>query len=222
LSSRFDPHNDDDHHHYGSGSRIIVTLQFVLDYRSPYSYLANSQLRRWTERIEYRPVDLVDLMKRVNNQLSPLCPPKARYALMDAKRWAMARGVPFSPNQAFFQAMRKGAIDGALLSRVAVAAQSTGVFGKVNDALFEAVWADRADLISPEGRSAFLERLDVGGVDLWQLALADNVTEQLSSHNDEAVSRGVFGVPTIFVGEEMFFGNDRMELVRTRLQARAT
>jgi 2-hydroxychromene-2-carboxylate isomerase len=202
--------------------RTIVTLQFVFDYRSPYSYLANRQLGQWTERIEYRPVDVVDIMARANNQLTPLCPPKARYALLDAKRWAMARNIPFSPNQAFLQAMRSGAIDGASLSRMAIAAQSTGVFSQVNDALFEAVWAGRADLVSREGRAAFLEGLDVGGIDLWQLAQADNVTAWLSGHNDEAVDRGVFGVPTIFVGDEMFFGNDRIEFARAWLQALAT
>ena len=197
---------------------MTVTPQFILDYRSPYSYLANSQLRRWNLRIDYRPVDILNIMQRVNNQPSPLCPPKARYAKIDAARWARSYDVPFAPNQRALQAMREGIFDGALLSRVAIAAQDTGAFEQINDALFEAVWAGTDDLGSFEGRSAFLAKLGLGSDDLWQLATSGKVTARLSSHDDDAVERGVFGVPTVFVGKEMFFGNDRLHFAKAQLE----
>ena len=93
-----------------------------------------------------------------------------------------------------------------------------GAFEQINDALFEAVWAGTDDLGSFEGRSAFLAKLGLGSDDLWQLATSGKVTARLSSHDDDAVERGVFGVPTVFVGKEMFFGNDRLHFAKAQLE----
>jgi len=65
-----------------------MRIEFIFDYRSPYSYLANTQLKGLGADVDYKPVDIVAVMKKVNNQPSPLCPPKARYAGIDAARWA--------------------------------------------------------------------------------------------------------------------------------------
>jgi 2-hydroxychromene-2-carboxylate isomerase len=50
------------------------------------------------------------------------------------------------------------------------------------------------------------------------LATSSKVTARLSSHDDDAVERGVFGVPTVFVGKEMFFGNDRLHFAKAQLE----
>ncbi|WCI91053.1 DsbA family protein [Pseudomonas aeruginosa] len=156
-------------------------------------------------------------MKKVNNQPSPACPAKAKYSGIDAARWAAVYGVPLAPNGAFFQAMRAGQVEGAILARAALAAQQTGSFEVVHPALFQAVWAGTDDLITAEGRSTFLKNLGVDE-DIWQLADRPAVRDQLAANNEEAARRGVFGVPTLFCGDEMFFGNDRLDFVRAALQ----
>jgi len=105
-----------------------MDIEFVYDYRSPYAYLANTQLGTLGAGIVYEPVNILAVMKAVNNQPSPLCPPKARYAGIDAARWAKHYGVAFSPNRALLQAMAASQFDGTLLSRAALAAQQLGVF----------------------------------------------------------------------------------------------
>ena len=165
----------------------------------------------------YRPVDVLHMMKRVNNQPSPMCPPKARYAVLDAKRWAAHYGMPFAPNRALFQALGKDALDGSLLSRASIAAQELGKFEQFNSALFAAVWAGSDDLLCDEARSAFCAKSELPD-DLWRLAETPRIKEKTAKLSEEMADRGVFGVPTIFVDNEMFFGNDRWSFVKDRLQ----
>jgi 2-hydroxychromene-2-carboxylate isomerase len=194
-----------------------MRLEFFIDYRSPYCYLASTQVKGLEAPTEYKPVDIVAVMKLVNNQPSPLCPPKARYADLDAGRWAKHYGVGFAPNGRLLQAMGSGQFDGALLSRAGLAAQELGVFDSVNDALFQAVWAGADDLATEEGRRNFLAMRDLPD-DLWALASDSKIAERLAAQGQEAADRGVFGVPTIFVDGEMFFGNDRLHFVEARLK----
>jgi 2-hydroxychromene-2-carboxylate isomerase len=194
-----------------------MQVEFLLDYRSPYGYLANTQMKALTS-VVYRPIDILAVMNKVNNQPSPLCKPKAHYAGVDARRWAKHYGVAFSPNGALLQAMETRQFDGALLARAALAARELGVFGQVNDMLFEAVWAGSDDLVTEEGRSAFLRDRKIAATDLWPLASTPKIVERLAKQSQEAADRGVFGVPTFFVEGEMFFGNDRLSFVRARLQ----
>jgi 2-hydroxychromene-2-carboxylate isomerase len=74
-----------------------VQVQFFLDYRSIYAYLANSQVRTLDATIDYQLVDILALMKEVNNQPSPMCPAKLKYSRIDAMRWARLYGIPLSP-----------------------------------------------------------------------------------------------------------------------------
>ena len=194
-----------------------MSLQFIFDYRSPYAYLANTQLATLPATAQYVPVDIVAVMDIVGNQPSPKCPPKARYAGMDAARWARLYGVPFEPNRAFMQAMGKGELAGNLLSRAACAAQDLGVFGQVHDALFSACWGKPCDLVSSEGRIAFLRELGLDA-DIWQRAEAGEIGEKLRANVAWAADKGIFGAPSFLVGDELFFGNDRLEFVRAALQ----
>jgi 2-hydroxychromene-2-carboxylate isomerase len=201
--------------------RCRMRLEFISDYRSPYSYLANIKLKTLGVSVEHKPLDIVAVMKLVNNQPSPTCPPKARYAGLDAGRWAKLYGARFSPNPALLGAMGAGRFDGSLLSRAALAAQEIGIFDRVNDAIFEAVWAGDDDLVTDQGRSTFLRTRDVSVDDLWQLASAPRIVELQVQQAKEAADRGVFGAPTFFVDGEMFFGNDRLGFVEARLQGKS-
>jgi 2-hydroxychromene-2-carboxylate isomerase len=67
---------------------VAGLVEFFFDYVSPYAYLANKQLAELQVPIGMRPIAILEVMKLVNNQPSPRCPPKARYAALDAKRWA--------------------------------------------------------------------------------------------------------------------------------------
>jgi len=193
-----------------------MQVQFILDYRSPYAYLANTQIMSMGVQIEYKPVEIVSVMKRVNNQPSPMCPPKAKYAGLDAARWAKHYGVPYSPNRPLLEALRTGQLKSDVLSRAGIAAQKLGAFQQVNDALFGAVWGCSAALTSAVDRSNFLTSRALP-LELWDIAESAEIQELLAANGEQAIAQGVFGVPTFFVDGEMFFGNDRLDFVKAKL-----
>lgn len=198
-----------------------MLFKFIFDYRSPYSSLANMRLADFPEVIDYQPVDILAVMREVNNRPSPECPAKARYASLDAGRWARHYGVPLTPNKAVIRAMAKGDFDGTLLCRAGLAALDLGVFDIAHPALFEAIWAADDDLLSAEGCAAFLRKRGIDA-DLWAHADSSAIRERLARNNEDAVAGGVFGVPSFFVGSELFFGNDRLDFVRAALESSAT
>ncbi|MEC5406523.1 2-hydroxychromene-2-carboxylate isomerase [Paraburkholderia sp. MPAMCS5] len=191
-------------------------VQFVLDYRSIYSYLANSQVKTLGATIDYELVDIVAVMKEVNNQPSPLCPPKLRYSRIDAGRWAQRYDLPLAPNKALLNAMKEGHLPNALLSRAGLAAQQMGVFDRVNEALFNVVWTGAEDLSTSEARLKFAANHHLPAA-LWEVADSPEVVAQLNANNERAIENGVFGVPTFFVDQDMFFGNDRLSFVKDKL-----
>ena len=193
-----------------------MQVQFILDYRSPYAYLANTQIMSMGVQIEHKPVEIVSVMKRVNNQPSPMCPPKAKYAGVDAARWAKHYGVPYSPNRPLLEALRTGQLKSDLLSRAGIAAQKLGAFHQVNDALFGAVWGCSAALTSAVDRLNFLTSRALP-LELWDIAESAEIQELLAANGEQAIAQGVFGVPTFFVDGEMFFGNDRLDFVKAKL-----
>jgi 2-hydroxychromene-2-carboxylate isomerase len=195
-----------------------MKMQFILDYRSPYAYLANTQIMSMGVQITYEPVEIVSIMKRVNNQPSPMCPPKVQYAGLDAARWAKHYGVPYSPNGPLLDALRTGKVKSDLLSRAGIAAQRLGAFQQVNDALFSAIWTSSDELTSASDRLKFLTSHDFPP-ELWDIAETAETQELLAANGERAIAQGVFGVPTFFVDGEMFFGNDRLEFVKAKLGA---
>ena len=190
---------------------MTQNIEFFYDFRSPYSYLAFTQLRQMNVVIALKPMQILKVMDRVGNVPTTItCAAKGRYARVDLARWAKRYGVPLNPSD-----MR--ANDGDALSRAVLAAGSPGEATQVTLALYRAIWSDGKTLSTPE---AIVSALGDAGIDTSSLAGridAAEVASQLDANTDEAVERGVFGSPTIFVGEAMFFGNDRLEFVREEL-----
>jgi 2-hydroxychromene-2-carboxylate isomerase len=118
--------------------------------------------------------------------------------------------VAFQPNPHF-------PINTLGLMRAAHAAQELGVFERFHTAVYPAFWARGENLGDPERVTALL---DAAGLDTGALlgaAQGDSAKASLRATTDEAVERGAFGAPTFFVGDEMFFGNDRLDFVERAL-----
>ena len=110
--------------------------------------------------------------------------------------------------------MLGGKLDSTLLTRGAMAAQELGVADAYNDAIFDAVWKSPRDVVTAEGRDAVLADAGIAAKDVWKMAETPEFRERLDAANKAAAERGVFGTPTFFVGDEIFFGNDRLDFVR--------
>ena len=104
------------------------------------------------------------------------------------------------------------------LVRGAVAAQKLGVFDAYHDAVYRAVWAEAIDLGDDATLAGVLDKAGVSAAEVLAEIESQDVKDALRRNTDEAVSRGVFGAPTFFVGSEMFWGNDRLEFVEEALR----
>lgn len=185
-------------------------VEFFYDFRSPYSYLAFTQLQVMDVDIAFRPMKILTVMERVGNVPTTItCAAKGRYARMDLARWAERYGIALNPSN-----MRDN--DGEACSHAVLAAASKDR-AAVTLALYRAMWSDGQTLADAD---AVVAALAAAGIDTSAIAAgidAPDAVAQLDANTDEAVERGVFGSPTIFVGDTMFFGNDRLDFVREAL-----
>jgi len=190
----------------------MPTLDFFFDYRSPYSYLAQTQLSGLGAEVRYHPFDILDLMKQVENvPTSITCKPKNRYLAQDLRRWVTRYKVPFSRHP------DAGKIDGRRLLRATITAGKDGDVAKAVAAIFKGFWGEPAPL---QTAGEIAHTLAAAGFDSARLGAqidSPELDKALDGATAAAVARGVFGAPTIFVGDEMFFGNDRLEFIRESL-----
>lgn len=190
---------------------MTQTVEFFFDFVSPYSYLAHSQLDGLACEAAVRPMQVLKVMEAVGNQpTTVLSAAKGRYARADLGRWAALYKLPLNPAR-----MRTN--DSALCARAVLAAARQGKARQATAALFHAFWGEAAPLTTAW---EVLAVLDGAGLDIQALEpLMDSpeIAAELDANTAEAARRGVFGAPTIFVGDDMYFGNDRLDFVRARL-----
>jgi 2-hydroxychromene-2-carboxylate isomerase len=191
-------------------------VDFFFDFVSPYTYLAQTQLGALKERTDARfrlwPMHLLNLMKQVGNvPTTVLCANKLKYATQDIARWVSRYGVPFQMNPHVF----KG--DPSLALRGALVAQKQGAEDAYNRAVFSAFWSEGLDV---NDRALLAGRLGAAGLDgkaILKTADEPAYGERLEMNTALAAERGVFGSPTFIVGDDLFFGNDRLGFLEERL-----
>lgn len=182
-------------------------IDFYFDFMSPYSYLAHSQLGTLGAPIRFVPISVLPLMKLVNNTPTTLlCEVKRNYAGKDLLRWVARYGVPYRPGNL-------SRLDRALLLQVVTVAEDVQTKATATDAIFNAVWGGSGDA-SPEGLEGLLSTRGLAGAALIAAAQREAAAEALTAATQAAADDGVFGAPTLRVGAELFFGNDRLDFVR--------
>ena len=185
-------------------------LEFFFDYGSPFSYLADTQisglLARTAAQIIYKPIVLGAVFKATGNASPIANPVKAKYMARDLPMWAEYYRVPMKMNPFF-------PINTIRIMRGAVAAQSAGCFPAYHATMFRAMWAEGVNLGDPDVVKPMFIRL---GMDPDSVE-REEVKDRLRANTDEAVARGAFGAPTFFVGDAMFWGNDRLHFVEAAL-----
>jgi 2-hydroxychromene-2-carboxylate isomerase len=190
---------------------LTQKIELFYDFRSPYSYLAFTQLRDMDVEIALRPMQILKVMEKVGNVPTTItCAAKGRYARNDLARWAQRYGIKLNPSN-----MRDN--DGDACSRAVLAAASPGEAAAITLALYRACWSEGKTLASTDD---VLSAIAAAGLDPVAVGARINdpaVIAQLEANTNEAAERGVFGSPTMFVGDTLFFGNDRLDFVREEL-----
>ena len=196
----------------------MATFDFFYDLGSPYSYLACTQLEGLSARTGATPllypVTLGGMRKELGTQIPSAA--QLKYMASDVQRWAQQYGVVIGIPGAFptrtIQALRCCCAAGQISSEAGARAMK---------ALFHAYWAKGEDIADPKVIGAALGEAGLDGAALLARSELHEVKELLKHNTDLALMRGVFGVPTIFVGETSFWGNDRLEFIERALRKEA-
>jgi 2-hydroxychromene-2-carboxylate isomerase len=191
-------------------------VRIYTDYKSPYAFVANAALldleRTHDVTLEWRPYTLriAEYLGSVETR-SAHDWRKVRYAYMDARRFANAQGLTLKGPKRIY--------DGKLSSIGMMFAQANGFFPAYHRRVFELFWSHRLDIDEMDQMKSLIR--DLGGDPDAYAAFAGG--EGRAAHDAivrEAEELGVFGVPTMVLDEELFWGGDRIELLKTRLNAR--
>jgi len=194
------------------------TVEYFFDVGSPTAYLAWTQLPKIAAEtaatIIWRPMLLGGVFKATGNASPVAVPAKGRWMNEDIARWARRYGVRFAFNPHF-------PINTLTLMRGATALQMRrpADFPRYLDAIERAMWEAPQNLGDPAVLAATLAEAGFDADELVALTGDPEVKAKLVATTEEAVARGVFGAPTFFVGDAMFFGQDRLDFVREALLA---
>ena len=192
------------------------TLEFHFDFGSPTSYLAYTQLPRIARetgaRLVCHPMLLGGVFRATGNVSPVSVPAKGRWMGEDIERWARRWGVPFAFNPHF-------PINTLTLMRGAVGLQlrQPDDFQRYADAVFHAMWVTPRNLGDVAELAAVLGAAGFDAAAFAALVADAEVKARLVANTEASVARGVFGAPSCFVGEQLFFGQDRLDFVQQAL-----
>ncbi len=202
----------------------MAQFEFFYDISSPWTYLAFSRVEAIAQRcgvdIDFKPILVGGVFNAVNETVyearSNPHPVKGRYYLKDLQDWARFCGVEIG-NPPVFPLPAAGVMRAALL------AQDEGKLVAFSKAAFHGYWGALKDISQPEELTALCASVGMDGAAVVAAVQSDEVKARLRANTQELIERGGFGSPTMFVNQtDMYFGNDRFELVEAALQKAAS
>jgi 2-hydroxychromene-2-carboxylate isomerase len=194
----------------------MKTFEFWFDFGSPAAYLAFTQIpsieAETGANAIYRPMLLGGVFQATGNHSPATIPAKGKYIFNDFNRYAKRYGVPFNNNPHF-------PINTLLLMRGAagIQHQQPEKFSAYCNAVFQAIWVDALNMNDPATVGAALHKAGFDPQMLMALANDQVTKDALKASTTEAVSRGIFGAPTFFVDDQMYWGQDRLDFVKEAL-----
>lgn len=197
---------------------MTPTYDYYFDFGSLASYLAHTQLEKIKADTGASPVYLPMLLgavfKATGNASPVSVPAKGKYISVDFKRFADSYGVPLNTNPHF-------PIITTTLMRMLTGLQMRADprMHEFMDVIYKAIWVDALNMNDPDIVAGVLSQAKFDPLKLLELANDQATKDRLKDVTTQAVERGVFGAPTFFVGDQMFWGQDRMEQVKAALKS---
>lgn len=183
-------------------------IEFFFDVGSPAAYLAHMQIPRVLAEthstVLFRPMLLGGVFKGSGNT-APVGV-KAQYNRLDLERSARRLDIPMVINPFF-------PINTLQMMRAATAAQEDDLLSPYLTAVYRGMWVEGLNMGEREVLLGVLKSAGLNGEHLLARAEQPEVKQRLKDTTEEAVARGVFGAPTFFVGDQMFWGQDRIDQV---------
>lgn len=200
---------------------MSINAEFLFDFASPNGYMSHKVIPEIEQRtgasFAYVPILLGGVFKLTNNQ-----PPmvqfegiknKNEYNRLESERFIKKHGLTAYNRNPHFPVIT------VQIMRGAVAAEMDGYLADYVDAVFHHMWEDPKKMDEPDIIQAALEESGLDGEKTMARIQDQEVKDRLFKNTEEAVERGAFGIPTFFVGDEMFFGKDRLREVEEEIEA---
>jgi carboxymethylenebutenolidase len=192
-----------------------VTVYYSLG--SPWTYLGWQRFRELAAQAgataRYKPVRMADVFKVSGGlPLGQRAPQRQAYRMMELRRWREQLGVPLNLEPRFFP------VDDSLAACMVVAqGQRGGDMGALSGAILQAVWADERNIADPATLAAIAAEQGLDGKALLAAAGEPAAGAGYQANTEAAVAAGVFGAPTFVIGDEVFWGQDRLDFVARAL-----
>jgi 2-hydroxychromene-2-carboxylate isomerase len=202
---------------------MSVRVEFHFDFGSPNAYLSHLVLpglsRRTGVPIVYVPVLLGGVFKATGN-VSPAVSldgikNKPEYQRLETQRFLHRHGITRYRRNPHFP------VNTLQIMRGAIVAQREGIFERYVDEVYRHMWSDPKKMDDLEVITAALEESDLPVESILAGAQETEVKRQLIQNTEDSVRRGVFGSPSFFVGEELYFGKDRLREVEEEIERRS-
>lgn len=203
------------------GDEMARQLDFYFDCSSPWTYLAFHAIQPLAQeacaQIVWKPILVGGVFNAVNptvyeSRAKPN-PLKQAYMQKDMQGWARLYGLAIKFPPTVFP------VNSVKCMRGAFVALDEGKLAPYATAAFEAYWGEDRDLSREDVLADIAQKAGIERQRFFAGIETDSCKARLRANTDELIARGGFGSPTIFVGDDMFFGNDRMPLVRAALEA---
>ena len=186
------------------------TIEFWFDFGSNYSYLSMMRIRRAAAaanlRVQLKPFMLGPIFKSFGWETSPfvLQTLKGDYVWRDMRRQCVKYGLRWQRPSVFPH-------NALLAARIALQGEGTCWFGGFCEQVMLANFADDRDIADEAVLARILDGLGADSAEIIAAAKTDGCKVALRARTADAQARGIFGAPMFFVGDEMFWGNDRLE-----------
>ncbi len=199
----------------------MVKVEFHFDFGSPNAYLSHLVIpeieKRTGVKFDYVPVLLGGVFKLTNNR-SPAqslagIKNKPEYERLEMARFIKRHNITRFQSNPFFP------VNTLMMMRGAIAARSLGVFERYVDEMYRNMWADPKKMDDANVFRAALDDAALPTAKIFELIETKPVKDELIENTSRSVERGTFGSPTFYVGNEIFFGKDRLRDVEEMIAA---
>jgi 2-hydroxychromene-2-carboxylate isomerase len=199
----------------------MAKVEFHFDFGSPNAYLSHLVIpeieKRTGVKFEYVPVLLGGVFKATNNR-SPAqslvgIKNKPEYERIEMNRFIKRHGITRFKSNPFFP------VNTLMMMRGAIAARPLGVFERYVDEMFRNMWGDPKKMDDPAIFRTALDEAGLPTAKIVELIETQPVKDELIANTQRSVERGTFGSPTFYVGDEIFFGKDRLRDVEELIAA---
>ena len=186
---------------------MIKTFDFYFDFVSPYSFIAHKEIKKIEKKedikIKYKPILLGGLHNLHGIKAPAFIPPKAKFMIRDCKMVAERNKIQFKFNSYF-------PIKTLNLMRGVLIASEDNFENFYIEKIFEAIWKDGLNMNDQNIIDKVLKNMEINPKTFFLRSCAQNIKILLKKKTEDAYDKGIFGAPTFFINNKIYWGQDRL------------